>query len=508
MDKILVMVRTSTDVQSIEDQHNEMEVFVLGKGWKKNQIIWVEEQGASAAKVDNTYRGMIDTIKNLIESDSDIKCFAVWHLNRLARTEEVWVEVKTFFVSHGVQVLVKNPELKLLTDDGKVDAGMELAAGLLAILSVQDQLERKEKFARAKKSMASKGLYIGGNIRPYGYKIVDKAYVEDEKESAIVKLIFQLYSTGKYSAQTLSTELSQRGITIDDRKIVRILHNKGFIGEPIGKLGLVYPPIISRELFEACGKIRKGNKLDMKRGQRLVLGAKLIKCYKCGATCTSNSKHYVCCKNSHNGDCDNSYHLRQEVAHSLLWRIASTQHLQYLMNLNENKIEEYNQQLAVLGEKIEAGEAKMADFKGKKKRIVDSYIENLIDKKDRDKKLAKVDDEIRKHQDYMNTLYEKNESIMGLLSDGNLDTYDAFEAALDTMDTEEQYDIIHKHISSLTYKPISYGIRDPRCSKENAVEITITTILGSKKEYLYFPKYYQGCNLYVKKGNRLVKDSF
>ena len=112
MDKIIVMVRTSTSEQDITDQHREMEDFVLSKGWKKNQIIWVEEQGASAAKVDSTYRSMIDTIKEKIESDSNIKCFAVWHLNRLARTEEVWVEVKTFFVSHKVQVLVKNPELR------------------------------------------------------------------------------------------------------------------------------------------------------------------------------------------------------------------------------------------------------------------------------------------------------------------------------------------------------------------------------------------------------------
>ena len=40
MDKIIVMVRTSTAEQDVTDQHKEMEDFVLSKGWKKNQIIW------------------------------------------------------------------------------------------------------------------------------------------------------------------------------------------------------------------------------------------------------------------------------------------------------------------------------------------------------------------------------------------------------------------------------------------------------------------------------------
>lgn len=508
MDKIIVMVRTSTSEQDITDQHREMEDFVLSKGWKKNQIIWVEEQGASAAKVDDTYRSMIDTIKEKIESDKDIKCFAVWHLNRLARTEEVWVEVKTFFVSHKVQVLVKNPELKLLTEDGKVDAGMELAAGLLAILSVQDQLERKEKFKRAKKSMAASGKYVGGHIVPFGYSVgEDGFYVEKEDEASAIRIAFQLYSTGKYSTYTLSKELEERGISISEFKLCRMLRNKAYIGEAVGEYKTIFPAIISKELFEEVENVRVNNKIEMKK-KGAALGAKLIKCPSCGAVFTSNSKHYRCSRHSHHGPCNNGFALKASIADGLLWRLASTQHIQYLTDLNENRVDEYKKQLEVIEEKMKAGLEKLTIIQGKKDRIADNYVDGLISKKDRDKKLSKVQDEIRTHQEYMASLQEKWSSINGLLEEGNPDSVEAFVAALDTMDNEDKFDIIHKHITRLTPTQVSFGKRDPRTHRPNAVHIVIETTKGSTYNYLYFPKLFNGFNLYEKVGRKWVPDMY
>lgn len=506
MDKIIVMVRTSTSEQDITDQHKEMEDFVLSKGWKKNQIIWIEEQGASAAKVDSTYRSMIDTIKEKIESDKDIKCFAVWHLNRLARTEEVWVEVKTFFVSHKVQVLVKNPELRLLTEDGKVDAGMELAAGLLAILSVQDQLERKEKFKRAKKSMAASGKYVGGHIIPYGFSVdTDGYYVEKEDEASAIRLAFQLYASGKYSTYTLSKELEERGISISEYKLCRILRNKAYIGEAVGEYKTIFPAIVSKELFEEVEKVRENNKIEMKK-KGAALGAKLIKCPSCGAVFTSNSKHYRCSRHSHHGPCDNGFALRASVADSLLWRLASIEHLQYLTDLNENKTEEYKKELAVVDEKIKAGLEKLKIIQSKKDRIAENYEDGLISKKTRDLRLSKVQDEARLRQEYLTSLQVKREGIAGLLEEGNPDSVEAFVAALDTMDNEDKFDIIHKHITRLVPTQVSFGKRDPRTRRPNAVNILIETTKGSTFNYLYFPKCYNGFNLYQKVGRRWVPD--
>lgn len=500
MGKVLIMVRTSTEVQSIEDQHNEMLEFCKGEGFAEKDMVWVEEQGASAAKVDDTYRAMIDRVKGIVEKDPEIKCFAVWHLNRLARTEEVWVEVKTFFVNRQVQIIVKNPYLKLLTPDGKVDPGMELAAGLLALLAKQDQEERKEKFARAKRAMAKKGKYIGGNTVPYAYSTNGNEFVIKEDEAKIVRLVFDLYSTGNYSGQTLAEELNQRGIQINDRQVVRIFANKAYTGEPIGELGIHYPQIISTELFDRCAEIRQKNKLNLRQGTRIVLGSKLVRCYKCGAVCTCNSRHYVCCKAAHKYDCDNRYALRKEVVEYLLWRTAFLCHMDYLLDLDGKKKKEYKKELRIVEQKIREAERKMEDFSKKKERIIESFLDLVIDKKTRDLRLSKLADEVRVHQEVISSLQAKRRAIAGMLEDHEENTEEAVLAAIEKMDSEDKFQVIHRHIKSVTGEPMSYGKRDPRCKKENAVKIIVTSVYGVSYEYLYFPKYYQGFNLYVWNG--------
>ena len=506
MSKVIVMVRTSTDVQSIEDQHREMEEFCVSEGWDKGDIVWVEEQGASAAKVDDAYRAMIDRVKEEVDRDRDIKCFAVWHLNRLARTEEVWIEVKSFFVKRQVQIICKNPYLKLLTPDGKVDPGMELAMGLMAILSKQDQEERKAKFKRAKTAMLKKGMYIGGNVRKYGYKIEGKAFTEDEQEGRIVRLVFELYSTGKYSAYTLSKELQERGIRIDDRQIVRILASDAYIGVEVGKHGLKYPQIISKETWEKCEAIRSRNKLMSRDGKRLILCSKLVKCHVCGATCTPNTRHYVCSKHMHHGPCDNGFALKIDVVDDLAWRIAFTCHMDYLLSLDSKKKKEYKKELKIVEQKIAAAERKMDDFTKKKERIVESFLDLVIDKKTRDLRLSKLSDEVRLHMEQESVLKARKMALERMLQDHSEDAVSVVMDAVKVMDSESKYSVIHRHIEKVVGIPISYGARDKRTHRPNAVEITVSSVYGQDYKFLYFPKFYQHHNLYVWNGREWRPD--
>lgn len=504
--KAIGVIRVSTDRQEIEEQRDELFAFTKSMGY--DEIVSIEAVGASAYKLDDRYLYMVQSIKDTIKNDKDIKAVVVWHMNRLGRNDVVLMELKEFFIKNNIQFICKTPYLKLFNEDGTINAGMELAYSLFATMSKQEVEERKAKFKRAKKGMAQRGEYIGGNIKPYGYKIENGEYVIDEKESEVVKLVFDMYSTGNYSSCSLSKELSQRGYSIDDRKIVRILQNKGYIGEPVGKLGLHYPPIISKELFEIVEKVRANNKIDMKRGERLLLGAKLVKCYKCGATCTSNAKHYVCCRAAHKHECGNTFHLKQVVADELLWRIAHTEHLQYLLGVNENKTDEYKKQLDSVNEKIDASNKKISNFSNKKERIAENYEDGLIDKKTRDSKLSKLEDDVQFQKNYLVQLEEKKRAIENLLNNGNPDSVEAFISALDTLDTESKYDIIHKHIIKLTAEPVSFGKRDPRTHKPNGVNIVIETARGTSCTFMYFPKFYNGFNLYVKKGNKYLPDMY
>ena len=504
--KALAILRVSTETQRIDEQKEELIAFLKGQGY--DEIIPLEAVGASAIKVDDKYLELVDKVKNAIIGDKEIKAAGVWELSRLGRNEVILFQFKEFFISHNIQFICKQPYMKLLEEDGSVNAGMELAFSLYATMSKQEMAEKKARFKRTKKAMAIKGQYIGGHIIPYGYRVDKEGFYEENPEEAnVVRLAFQLYSTGKYSTYTLSKELEERGIYLKDYKLCRMLRSKTYIGEATGEYQTRFPSIVSQELFEEVSKVRGNNRIDMKK-KGIALGAKLIKCYKCGAVCTSNTKHYVCCKHSHRGPCDNGFALRARVADELLWRVAQAQHLQYLTDLNQNKVEQYLQELGVVDEKINAGLEKLKIIQGKKDRIAENYEDGLISKKTRDLRLLKVQDEVRAHQEYLSSLQGKREAIAGLLEGGNPDSVEAFLAALDTMDSESKFDIIHKHIKSLTAEPISFGVRDPRTHKPNGVKIIVTTILDTTEEFVYVPKLYQGFNLYVRNRNRWVPDMY
>lgn len=171
--------------------------------------------------------------------------------------------------------------------------------------------------------------------------------------------------------------------------------------------------------------------------------------------------------------------------------------MMWLMDISEGKIDEYRKELEILEVKIGAAQKKMEDFSSKKERIIETYMEGFIDKKSRDLRLSKVEDEVKVHRDYMNSLEGKRRALLGLLKKGKGDTVENFTKAANTMKDMDKYEIIHKHISTMTAKQVSYGERDPRTSRPNAVLIEITSVYGTVSKHLYFPKFYKGHNLYT-----------
>ena len=507
--KALAILRVSTTSQQIDDQREELFAFMKSQGY--DEIVPIEAVGASAIKMDDKYMELVAKVKETIMTDKSIKAACVWELSRLGRNEVILMEFKEFFISHNIQFICKNPYMKLLEDDGSVNAGMELAFSLFATMTKQEMAEKKARFKRAKKANAARGKYIGGNTRKFGYYIDENGFFQEKpEESSVVKQIFELYATGQYSTYSLSKELEERGVYVDDRRICRILQSESYTGKTInsGVFEIKYPPIISDELFEAALKIRTDNKIDMKRGERLVLGSKVVKCYQCGAVCTSNSRHYVCCKHIHK-DCTNGLALRQCVADGLLWRVASILHIEYLTTLNADKEKEYRQEMAVIDQKIMAIDEKIEKTDVKRKRIVESYMEGHIDKEDRDLRLSKVKDEVEVHLKSKTSLQEKRDALEGLLEgiDKDMDYINSMvDAAFLEYTPEEKFEIIHKHILSLTAEQQSFGERDPRTTRPNGVLIIITPLHGNAWKFMYVPKFYKGHNLYVWNGKEWKGD--
>ena len=509
MSKVLIMVRTSTEGQSIQEQHNEMLEFVKNKGYREEDCVWIEEQGASAAKMDDRYKAMLQSVKDAIENDKEINCFACWHLNRAFRTEEAYIDIKNFLVPRKIQFLVKNPSLELLNPDGTINNGMEMSMALFAVLNKQDNLERKAKFKRAKAEMARKGMYTGGrNAKKFGYKVVNKYFVEDEVEGAIVKLIFQLYSTGEYSTYSLADEINSRGYThngkpFDGTFVGSVIKSQQYTGVPDEKWNnRVYPPIISEEIFNQCREIAEKNKIMLRQGKKMVLCSKLVKCSECGHFFCSAAKHLRCNGGDKGkGVCTNSITLKESVVDLVAWRIAFNEHMDYLIEVSENNAQAYNERLEVIEQKINTINGIISESDTKKKRIIDTYLEGYMDKKERDLRLSKLQDDISIHKKEINALEEERGAILGLLENVNkekdewlyYDTLDAMSSSIKT--DEDRYRILHKHILKIIPHRHQYGEKSPKAKKENGILLEIYTVKGEVKKFIYLPKEQKGDNL-------------
>lgn len=515
--KILVFLRTSTDGQDLQDQKNEMRDYVKSMGYNEEDCVYLENTGASAIKLDDKYLNMIDILKDYIKQGT-IGCVAVWHINRLGRDDVLLIELKNLFIKHKIQFICKNPSLVLLNEDGSVNEGTELAFGLFATMVKQDMAEKKAKFKRAKSAMAKQGKWVGGRTKKFGYKVDDNQFfVEDENDGAIVKLAFQLYSTGEYSTARLAKELTDRGykrndgLPINEYFLVRMLASESYTGAPDEKNNMrIYPPLISKELFLKCREVASGNKLEIRGGDRIVLGAKILKCPVCGSTYTSNSRHFLCTAGPHK-DCD-KLSIRQVVVDEICWRVAFSLHLDYLIDLNEESVERYTEEIKVLEQKISTYTIKINEGDTKKQRIIDTYLEGFIDKKTRDLRLEKVNVDTLSYQREINSLQEQIGAIEGLIGniDKDLKELDLLNA-LDMVEEAEKdrkakYDIIHKHILKITPERIQFGKKDRRVTRDNAVLFTVYTVSGKIWKFIFVPKKYEKHNLYVWNGNEWVAD--
>lgn len=169
----------------------------------------------------------------------------------------------------------------------------------------------------------------------FGYDIVDKKYVINEKEAEAVRKIFDMKLKG-YSLIDISIELNKlgyktkRGTDFKKNSIYDLLKNEKYIGNYIYAKGTkdnhrninekmikhegTIPAIIDKEVFFKVNEKKKEKSSTASKNFYLLTG--LIKCEKCGSTYTGTTQttkkngkiyknqYYRCSGNTKIGKCD------------------------------------------------------------------------------------------------------------------------------------------------------------------------------------------------------------
>lgn len=284
MAKAILLVRVSTTKQEIDTQKKELIEYALSDGYKKDDIIIIEGVGASAIKMNDLYLAEIENLYQTIENDKSINAVYAWEISRIGRNEEKLMQIKNFLISHKVQLVIKNPSLRLLNNDGSgsVNGGVELAFSLYATLSRQEMEVKKQRFLRSKQKNKLEGKFNGGRVK-LGYSLdANKYFIVDEAKAQIVRQCFDWFING-VSLRKIYNKLADMGIyctlkyTSGNQRIGIILRDKAYIGEGL------YPQIVDTEIFNQVQKMLS-NRCKSHDSKNIYFCKGLIKDKTSGAT--------------------------------------------------------------------------------------------------------------------------------------------------------------------------------------------------------------------------------
>ena len=299
-ERVAIYARVSSEMQaeegiSIEAQLAEMREYAAGREW----VVMGEfvDAGVTGRTFDRP--GILAVLAAVQAGSVDI--LLVHELSRLSRTSvsetfavfDILGDAGVGFAS------VKEPMFDLSTPTGRL---------MLSLISAMNQyyvdmLIMHTK--KAKRHRARQGLY-NHSILPYGYlptPEADQPPVIAPQEAAAVRLIFECYATGNYSFQQLADLLNDKGYHTREGKrfskdtvtdMVRNPFYAGYVVYREGKRGEVgeifdgqHEPIIARDLWESCRKVRQSRHHVSKETaahERPYLVARLVRCHVCGRT--------------------------------------------------------------------------------------------------------------------------------------------------------------------------------------------------------------------------------
>lgn len=492
--KILCIVRASTEQQETESQKKELIEFCITKGFVEDEMEFIEVAGASARKLNKKYIQMLEDIKATLRTSPTIKAVALWHLNRLGRVKMCLTEMENFFVENKIQLYVKEGfDTPLLDENGKETWGASMAFSIYSVMVEEETKEMFAKMKRGRERNKANGIFYGGKIK-FGYTLDDtKHFIINENEAKTIRLIFELYATGKYSFYTLVEELRARGITKDGQKITYEMIQNALADEAYYKGINGKIPLIDKELFDKCAAI-KANTVAVKRtkeSRNINFAVGLLKC-SCGNNFIASGDFYRCYSKMNNNrkkkvvECD-SPTIRRDVLDDLLWLVTRPLQQKFLMEKDTVSIEEQKDKINVLTVKVSTAQKELSDIKGRKEKLEDAYyVDGEMNEAQFKKRLASLHSKEVQTESLIRNYKTEIEDIQKVIKQIELPSNDRYllSLLLSDLDVEELEDrkkikeMMFNHIDKVTVNRVMKG-------NHKCVEITITSKTKLTFVFLY-----------------------
>lgn len=399
-------------------------------------------RGESAANRENFMR-MIEDGKNdkfdLILT-KEVSRFARNTIDSLTYTRELLrCGVGVFFQNDGICTIDTDSELRLT---------------IMSSIAADEVRKLSERVHWGQKRSIENGRVMG-NSRIYGYQKVDCKLIIDEAEAEMIRMIYQLYSTGDYSTRKIEKILYERGFRsrtgtkIFHGAISGILQNPKYKGYYCGnkvrivdyrtkqqkflpeedwimykdETGEVVPAIVSEELWDKCNAIFKERSQAIKTRERSFKDkSSLTGKIWCGAdgsaywrTSYSNSiqkgepiYQWICSSKKKNGASScKSFALMEWEVYYILSNTFKT-----LVDEIDTYVSEFLELLKATDPTKDAQKdilaltAKIDQCKTKKDKLLEIYMDDAISKAEFKAKNEDFNKQIKEYEDEINNLKE------------------------------------------------------------------------------------------------------
>lgn len=407
--KCILLCRVSTANQDIEQQTEKVKQEAIKDGFKEDDLIILEDV-ESAVLLDETERNGLNQLKRIIETDNNISTVYCYEVSRISRRPKVLYSIRDFLIEHKVQLIVLNPYMKMLKDNGTISETANIFFGIFSSMAENEGYIRKARMKRGIEKKKSSGKYAGGSIA-IGYTI-DKNdnFIIDPEGAAIVQRIFTEYVNGK-STRKLARDLQDEGwrresnfLTIV-QSVSNILHREYYTGND-GR----HPAIISMELYKAAQNKCSSSRVYNRKKYECLLLKGLIYDKKSGLLLSGNrvNKQYYCKRTK------GAPTINANVIDPIIWTLVCRLHAQRFVFEREKWVADLDLQIERCDKIINTMKSNIEKELAINERIEERYIEGHITK-------DKANELEKKHHklilEYSEKLKSTEELIVKLKSD-------------------------------------------------------------------------------------------
>ena len=463
--KCILLVRVSTEAQSYDEQEKELYDLAHFYGYKDKDISSIATK-ESAIKLDEEERFGLNRMKELLET-GEYDCVFAWEISRIARRKKILFSILEYLTSKGIQLIIKEPRIRLLKDDKTIDEGAETIFTLYAQLAESEMRNKIARFARAKKEGFNKGKYMGGKIT-LGYKVSEDGYWEiDEEGSKLVRLIFDMYISGEYSLTGLGKELKSRGyfknlsVTSIKVEMSHLLKNPIYRG--IRTSNNIYPQIIDDDTWEQCCKKRKENRTRSKTKTPHLL-TPLIRCI-CNASYSVNLMDGTySCRVKHNAvekGLTHSPDVNVNMIESLAWYVSLQELHEDMVCKRSDAKKTYEEEIKVYNQKIAHSRELLESTMKRRSDLDENYFVHGRFTKEKYEELTQKQNDIikteqsniRKFETAINSLQQQIQA--DITFDDMLDALgNSYEHLKNGTTPETMRKIIHRYITEINVEPV------------------------------------------------------